>query len=69
MAMKYKLGLKKILGTIHSYPTMSEVNKGVAGNWQKAHAPEFTLKLLAKFHTWRRGKKSNDNSTVVTSES
>lgn len=69
MAMKYKLGLKKILGTIHSYPTMSEVNKGVAGNWQKAHAPEFTLKLLAKFHTWRRGKKSSNNSTVATSES
>ena len=56
-ALKYKLGLKKILGTIHVYPTMMEANKGVAGNWQKAHAPERILGLLEKFHSWRRGKK------------
>jgi len=54
-AMKYKLGLKKILGTIHTYPTMSEASKGAAGNWQKAHAPEFALKVLARYHKWRRG--------------
>ena len=57
-AMKYKLGLKKILGTIHTYPTMSEATKAAAGNWQKAHAPEFALKLLGRYHQWRRGKKS-----------
>ena len=56
-AMKYKLGLKKILGTIHTYPTMMEANKGVAGNWQKAHAPQKILNWLGKFHNWRLGKK------------
>lgn len=56
-AMKYKLGLKKILGTIHTYPTMMEANKGAAGNWQKAHAPQRVLRWLGKFHSWRRGKQ------------
>jgi dihydrolipoamide dehydrogenase len=54
LAMKYKLGLNKILGTIHSYPTMSEANKYVAGSWKKAHKPEKVLQYLEKFHTWRR---------------
>lgn len=57
-AMKYKLGLKKILGTIHTYPTLAEANKAVAGNWQRAHAPQLTLKILARYHSWRRGKSS-----------
>lgn len=65
-AMKYKLGLKKILGTIHIYPTMSEANKAAAGNWQKAHAPQLTLKVLERFHRWRRGKKTNKNSIEPT---
>jgi len=56
-AIKFKLGLKKILGTIHTYPTMMEGNKGAAGNWQKAHAPQRILSWLAKLHSWRRGKK------------
>ncbi len=55
LAMKYKIGLNKILGTIHTYPTMVEANKYVAGNWKKANKPEKILKLLEKFHTWRRG--------------
>ncbi len=55
-AMKYKLGLKKILGTIHIYPTMTEANKMAAGNWQRAHAPQKILALLGRFHSWRRGK-------------
>ena len=66
MAMKYKLGLKKILGTIHTYPTMSEANKAAAGNWQKAHAPQTALKLLARYHGWRRGKKTAKNTTTAT---
>lgn len=57
MAMKYKLGLKKILGTIHIYPTMTEANKMAAGVWQKAHAPQKVLGLLKKYHQWRLGKK------------
>ena len=55
LAMKYKLGMNKILGTIHIYPTMSESNKYAAGNWKRAHAPEKLLTYVEKFHTWRRG--------------
>ena len=55
LAMKHGLGLNKILGTIHTYPTMSEANKAAAGEWKKAHAPEKLLAWVAKFHTWRRG--------------
>ncbi|MCX7998263.1 MAG: dihydrolipoyl dehydrogenase [Leptospiraceae bacterium] len=54
LAMKYKIGLGKILGTIHPYPTRSEVSKYVAGAWRKKHAPEKILKFLEKFHSWRR---------------
>ncbi|PIE43307.1 MAG: pyridine nucleotide-disulfide oxidoreductase [Gammaproteobacteria bacterium] len=54
LAMKYNLGLNKILGTVHIYPTMSEANKYAAGDWKRAHAPEAVLKWLEKFHTWRR---------------
>ena len=39
LAMKHKLGLNKILGTIHIYPTLAEANKLAAGQWKKAHAP------------------------------
>lgn len=54
LAMKHGLGLNKILGTIHIYPTMAEANKFAAGNWKKAHAPEGLLKWIQKFHSWRR---------------
>ena len=55
LAMKQGLGLNKILGTIHSYPTLSEANKFVAGEWRKAHVNPRTLQYLARFHAWRRG--------------
>lgn len=55
LAMKHGLGLNKILGTIHSYPTWAEGNKYVAGEWKRAHAPEKVLNILEKYHTWRRG--------------
>lgn len=53
-AMKYGLGLNKILGTIHIYPTMSEANKYVAGVWKKENAPTQVLRFLEKYHSWRR---------------
>jgi len=53
-AIKHDIGLEKILGTIHIYPTLSEANKYVAGNWKKAHKPEALLKFLEWFHRWRR---------------
>ncbi len=54
LAMRHGLGLEKILGTIHAYPTWVEANKYVAGNWKKAHAPERVLNWLARYHAWRR---------------
>lgn len=54
LAMKYNLGLNKILGTIHSYPTMSEANKYVAGIWKKSNKPEKLLSIVEKFHRWMR---------------
>ncbi len=55
LAMKHGLGLNKILGTIHSYPTMAEANKFAAGNWKKANKPEGLLKWVGKYHDWMRG--------------
>lgn len=54
-AMRHGLGMNKILGTIHIYPTWTEANKFAAGNWKKAHAPERLLEWVERFHTWRRG--------------
>ena len=54
-AMKYGIGLNKILGTIHIYPTLAEANKYAAGNWKRAHAPKKVLEWVEKFHAWRRG--------------
>ena len=55
LAMKHGLGLNKILGTIHTYPTMAEANKYAAGEWKRAHAPQQLLAWVKKFHDWRRG--------------
>jgi len=54
LAMKHGLGLNKILGTIHSYPTMAEANKYAAGEWKKANQPERLLKWVELYHRWRR---------------
>jgi hypothetical protein len=35
VAMRHGLGLNKILGTIHIYPTLAEANKYAAGAWKK----------------------------------
>ena len=55
LAMKHGLGLNKILGTIHTYPTLSEANKYAAGEWKRAHQPKQLLAWVEKFQTWRRG--------------
>jgi len=54
-AMRHGFGMNKILGTIHIYPTLVEANKYAAGVWKKAHAPQGLLRLVEKFHAWRRG--------------
>ncbi len=55
LAMRHGIGLNKILGTIHIYPTLAEANKYAAGMWKKAHAPEKLLAWVERFHAWRRG--------------
>lgn len=54
LAMRHGLGMNKILGTIHTYPTWAEANKYTAGVWKKAHAPEKLLKWVERFHAWER---------------
>ncbi|MBL6690389.1 MAG: FAD-dependent oxidoreductase [Pseudomonadales bacterium] len=56
LAMKHGIGLNKILGTIHIYPTMAEMNKFAASEWRKNHKPEWALDIAEKFHSWRRGR-------------
>ncbi len=55
LAMKHGLGLNKILGTIHTYPTLSEANKYAAGEWKRAHAPQALLAWVKRYHDWKRG--------------
>jgi len=55
LAMRHGLGLNKLLGTIHIYPTLAEANKFAAGNWKREHAPQKVLQWLKRYHTWKRG--------------
>ena len=55
LAMRYGLGLNKILGTIHTYPTLAEANKYAAGEWKRAHAPQRLLAWVERYHAWKRG--------------
>lgn len=54
-AMRHGLGLKKILGTVHAYPTFMEANKFVAGQWSREHLPHRLLRWVERYHAWRRG--------------
>ena len=55
MAMRHGIGLNKILGTIHIYPTLAEANKYAAGVWKREHAPQRVLRWLKRYHRWMRG--------------
>jgi pyruvate/2-oxoglutarate dehydrogenase complex dihydrolipoamide dehydrogenase (E3) component len=55
LAMKHGLGLNKILGTIHSYPTLAEANRYAAAQWKREHAPLWLLGLAERYHAWQRG--------------
>jgi pyruvate/2-oxoglutarate dehydrogenase complex dihydrolipoamide dehydrogenase (E3) component/uncharacterized membrane protein YdjX (TVP38/TMEM64 family) len=55
LAMKHRIGLKRLLGTVHAYPTMAEANKLAAGAWRRAHQPERLLRWVERYHDWRRG--------------
>ena len=54
LAMKHGLGLNQILGTIHTYPTLAEANKYVAGEWKRSHAPQKLLQWVGRYHAWER---------------
>jgi hypothetical protein len=54
-AMKHGLGMNKLLGTIHVYPTMMEANRFAAGAWKRAHASARALRFAERFFAWRRG--------------
>ena len=54
LAMRWGLGLNKILSTVHSYPTWSEALKMTAGRWRQNNKPVLILKWVEKFHEWRR---------------
>jgi pyruvate/2-oxoglutarate dehydrogenase complex dihydrolipoamide dehydrogenase (E3) component len=56
-AMKHNLGLNKILAIIHSYPTLSEANKYVAGEWKRKHVPQRLLVWVEKYYRWKLGKR------------
>ena len=69
LAMKQGIGLNKILGTIHIYPTLAEANKYAAGAWKKAHTPERLLAWVERFHAWRRGRpRSPERATQPAGE-
>ena len=55
LAMHHGLGLKKVFGTIHPYPTYTEANRDVAGAWRNKHAPPWLFRWLARYHGWMRG--------------
>jgi pyruvate/2-oxoglutarate dehydrogenase complex dihydrolipoamide dehydrogenase (E3) component len=57
LAMKHGLGLNRVLGTVHSYPTFAEANKYAAGQWKRAHAPEALLRWVRRYHGWQRGER------------
>ncbi|NJS15196.1 MAG: FAD-dependent oxidoreductase [Sphingopyxis sp.] len=55
MAMKFGLGMNKLLATIHSYPTMAEANRFAAGQWKQARKPDRVLGYVERYFRWRRG--------------
>ena len=55
LAMQCKVGLNKIMTTVHAYPTFAEANKYAAGEWKKAHTPQRALRISRRWHRWRRG--------------
>ena len=55
LAMKQNLGLNKILGTIHIYPTLAEANKYAAGAWKRSTVTQGQWAVLTAFQAWRRG--------------
>jgi pyruvate/2-oxoglutarate dehydrogenase complex dihydrolipoamide dehydrogenase (E3) component/uncharacterized membrane protein YdjX (TVP38/TMEM64 family) len=64
LAMTHGIGLNKLLGTVHPYPTWSEATKATAGVWKNAHKPERLLAWLARYFAWRRGEQAARSETA-----
>jgi pyruvate/2-oxoglutarate dehydrogenase complex dihydrolipoamide dehydrogenase (E3) component/uncharacterized membrane protein YdjX (TVP38/TMEM64 family) len=58
LAMKHGIGLNKILGTIHVYPTLAEAGKYAAGQWKRGTVTRGQWAVLTAFQAWRRGDGS-----------
>ncbi|MNZ67034.1 Dihydrolipoyl dehydrogenase [compost metagenome] len=54
-AMQHGHGLRRVLGTLHIYPTLAEANKYAAGAWQRAHVSPRLLRVLERLQRWQRG--------------
>lgn len=65
LAMTRGIGLNKLLGTVHPYPTWSEAVKASAGVWKNAHKPEGLLGWLARYFAWRRGAAGRERKEEV----
>ena len=55
LAMRHGIGLNKILGTIHTYPTLAEANKYVAGAWKRSKVTRGQMAFAAAYNDWTRG--------------
>lgn len=55
LAMRQRIGLRRILSTVHAYPTFAEAAPRVALAWRRAHAPRVLLAWAERWHRWRRG--------------
>jgi pyruvate/2-oxoglutarate dehydrogenase complex dihydrolipoamide dehydrogenase (E3) component/uncharacterized membrane protein YdjX (TVP38/TMEM64 family) len=51
IGMKHGLGLNKVLGTIHAYPTYMEANKFVSGQWKRKQVSARLLALVAWYNS------------------
>jgi pyruvate/2-oxoglutarate dehydrogenase complex dihydrolipoamide dehydrogenase (E3) component len=54
ICMKHNLGLNKVLGTIHAYPTYMEANKFVSGQWKRKYV---SARLLAMLDWYNRKQR------------
>ncbi|MSQ67622.1 MAG: pyridine nucleotide-disulfide oxidoreductase [Gammaproteobacteria bacterium] len=58
LAMQHGLGLNKILGTVHLYPSFAEANKHLAGTWKRQQVSIGQRRLLRALTAWLRGAGS-----------
>ncbi|MGZ5063301.1 MAG: FAD-dependent oxidoreductase, partial [Usitatibacter sp.] len=56
LCMKHGIGLDKVLGTIHAYPTLPEANKFAAGVWKKKQVTQGQMAFAQAFNEWTRGE-------------